>query len=113
MKKVIVVFIVLFLSLIWFVFRWALFQEGNPIPIIAATFTIPFVEDWFASYWSGKYITNISNSNDRLETFMSKKGYTFTEQMWAWYFFKDKNWNKLLVIWKMYSRFFRVYYFDN
>lgn len=100
---------IIFSFIVLLIFRSALFQEWNPIPVVFTTLFIPFSDEWFAEYDKNKYITNLSWSDDRLKKIMKKKWFIFVEQLWSWYIFRDKNWNNLVVTWIMYSRFFRIY----
>ncbi len=115
MKKLTsLIFVSLFLIgiiLFLFFFYPALTQEKNTLSILWAIVFIPFSEDGFSEYADNKYITNATNSNERLKKFMAKKWYIFTEQLWSGYMFHNKKWENFVVTWKMFSRFFRIFSF--
>jgi hypothetical protein len=109
MKKLLILLLIIF-ALFIIIFKNAIFQEWNPFPIVKAIIFIPFSNNGFSNYSKWKYITNAPYSGERLELYMYNKGYDLKEQLWSWYFFKDKEWKSITITSKMYSRFFRVFY---
>ncbi|NUJ97804.1 hypothetical protein HGA92_03410 [Candidatus Gracilibacteria bacterium] len=115
MKKLTsLIFVSLFLIgiiIFLFFFHPALTQEKDSLSILGAIVFIPFSEDGFSEYADNKYVTNATNSNERLKKFMAKKGYIFTEQLGSGYMFHNKKGENFVITGKMFSRFFRIFSF--
>lgn len=104
---------IIFSLLILRVFRDILLLENDPILIVKSVSTIPFSENGLSEFGSWRYVTNTKLSEERLEIYMSQHGYKLVEKMWSWYIYINENWDQLLVIWKMYSKYFKVFNFQN
>lgn len=110
--KIFLSFVLIIISLFFFIFKWAMIQEWNPLAIFKWFIFINFTKNDIIEIEKWKFMSKNVNSDLVLKSFMLKKWYKFLEQMWAWYFFENDKWQRKIVIWKMLSRFYRIYYID-
>lgn len=114
MKKIAISFliiIVIFLSIFFTFIKNTLYQEWNPVPIIKWIWEIVYNKNNFVEFKDWKYIAK-TKRDYLMKDFMKKNWYTFLEQMWAWFSFENKDWKKIVVTWRQFSSFFRVYYIN-
>lgn len=113
--------IILIAGLVSLRFGSALFQEGNPIPILTSILVLKLsnsdYEQFSESNIRNRYVSeNTGNSGfDEIKEFMKEKGWDFKEQMGSGLAFENdeeilvvetKQYSKNYILWNIPSEFF-------
>ncbi|PUB05904.1 hypothetical protein [Paenisporosarcina sp. OV554] len=124
MKKLLLIMlllIILIAGLVSLRFGSALFQEGNPIPILTSILVLKLsnsdYEQFSESNIRNRYVSeNTGNSGfDEIKEFMKEKGWDFKEQMGSGLAFENdeeilvvetKQYSKNYILWNIPSEFF-------
>lgn len=110
-KKTFIIFIILILFLLILgivLYLPAIFQEGNPLPIIKGIVRLQLSDEKLISIDLDRYITRTEGSDDVIISFLDNKGWKFGEQFGSAYIFKKQG-NLQTVESTQYSRYFRIW----
>jgi hypothetical protein len=117
MKRIITSTIIVFVigcGLVMSMFGSALFQEGNPLPIVFSAIKLQFSETNYVQFVkTEKRSRYLSESKEKdqyvvIEDFMNSKGWMFQEQMGSGLIF-TKNGEDAVVEVRQYSRHFFIW----
>lgn len=108
MKKVFVVLII-FTALIGVIERDAVFQEGNPIPVVVGILRISLPGESMVKISADpeKYIVKVKGGYAPYINFMETKGWKYIEQMGAGLVF-EKNGQKHISVSRKLTRFYMI-----
>jgi flagellar basal body-associated protein FliL len=87
-KKTFIIFIILILFLLILgivLYLPAIFQEGNPLPIIKGIVRLQLSDEKLISIYQDRYITRTEGSDDVIISFLDNKGLKFGEQFGSAY----------------------------
>lgn len=110
-KKTFIIFIILILFLLILsivLYLPAIFQEGNPLPIIKGIVRLQLSDEKLISIDLYRYITRTEGSDDVIISFLDNKGWKFGEQFGSAYIFKKQS-NSLTIEGIQYSRYYRIW----
>lgn len=114
-NKIITIVIIGFVlgALIYSYSSATIFQEGNPLPQIKGIAQLIFGKSDMVKLSSSdnKYITRNKNGQNAIDSYLSNKGYHFTEQMGSGYFYTSSN-DSFVVTRRQYSRFYAIWTFN-
>ena len=86
----------------------AIFQEGNPLPIVQAAIRLQLSNEKIVPIDSERYMTETEDSNDIIISFMKSKEWVFKDQFGSGFLF-EKQGNSLTVVCRQYSKYFKVW----
>ncbi|WP_078543491.1 hypothetical protein [Litchfieldia alkalitelluris] len=110
-KGLLIVGGLLFVGCLLFVLRFgsALYQEGNPVPIVGSILKLEWSDSGFESFEVDHHVSKVDQEYVAVKSFMEERGWSFVEQMGSGFIFEKSGEETVVVETRLFSRHYYLW----